>query len=309
MGTWIVSIFILALFSTLIGFIVFGVGKIIRYKESSDFGTFSGIIMAIISIAFIFFSMMNSCTSRYTTYEESIGDSMPIYFIVSILGLCVAIGYMIFESRKEKDDEKNFIRIHGVTREGLEKQKELNRQKSEEILKQKIQHLRKELNNEYGRVATTIQFSSSAKKKLDQKALIFDESSTIVITNKDKVVRKIPFNDIIDLVEDDDIRKIGKDSYHTTTKVNTGNMIKRGVVGGALLGSLGAIAGAATSSKNSITSVEKSKEIHNYSIGLILNSLDTPVYKLYFNESSASFKQALSIFKIIIERNKDSISR
>ena len=124
MGAWLLSILLMAILSTICGFVVYGITKIPKKVDkglSEMSGGFSGIAVALLSVVFILFSMMNSCTSKYTTYEESITNSLPAYFI--IVGIIVVgfIAYFFVSNKKQNDkkerEEKQFIEKHGITKE------------------------------------------------------------------------------------------------------------------------------------------------------------------------------------------------
>lgn len=140
MGAWLLSILLMGIFSVVCGFTVYGITWLAK-KRDKDLGEMSGglsgFAIAILSVVFIFFSMLNSCTSKYTTYEESITDSLPAYFIiVGIIILGFVAYFFINNTRqlKKKDEaDAQFFKQHGTTRE--EYKAKVNEEKNANIKK------------------------------------------------------------------------------------------------------------------------------------------------------------------------------
>lgn len=115
--------------------------------------------------------------------------------------------------------------------------------------------------------------------------LVFDQARKIVIHQNEY--------DYLDIL---DFSINGQPSYKT--KTSTSSMIGRGIVGGVLLGGVGALAGAATSKKDTTS------EVHYYRITIYLKNIQKPVENyLAFNLSTA--QQVEGILKIIIDSNQN----
>lgn len=135
---------------------------------------------------------------------------------------------------------------------------------------------------------------------IDSHVLFFEEAQTIVIQSKE-----YKFYDILGCSLVDDITNNTLTTSEGTSKTSTGSMIGRAVVGGALTGGLGALAGAATAKKktkdyaSSITVTN-----HNYTLYINVNSLETPVITLHLGDKVALAQKLAAAINVIIERNK-----
>lgn len=119
----------------------------------------------------------------------------------------------------------------------------------------------------------------------DYLILVFDQARKIVIHQNE-----YDYSDILDFSVD------GRPSYTTTT--STGSMIGRGIVGGIVFGGVGALAGAATSKKNTTS------EIRSYSIAIYLKNIQKPVEDfLAFKLETA--QQVEGVLRIIIDSNQN----
>lgn len=142
---------------------------------------------------------------------------------------------------------------------------------------------KKEIILKYGE--PTLEINPCKFLEKDFLILVFDQAKKIVIHQ-----REYDYSDILDFSVD------GQPSYTTTT--STSSMIGRGIVGGVMLGGVGALAGAATSKKNT------NSEVHHYSITIYLRNMQHPVedYKA-LNLSIA--RQVEGVLKIIIDSNQN----
>lgn len=315
MGAWLLSILLMGVFSVVCGYAVYGITWLVK-KRDKDLGEvsggFSGIAIAILSIVFIFFSMMNSCTSIYTTYEESITDSLPAYFIiVGIIVVGVIAYFFISNSRqiKKKDEaDAQFVKQHGMTR--VEHEAKVNEEKERRHKEEQENRtlFLKSLSEKYGKVSTKFSFSKSNHNAKKCDARVFEATRVIVVFNPVSlyIVDVIPFSSILDFSIDEDIRIIGGNTATTTTKTSTGSMVKRGLVGGILLGGVGALAGAATAKQSSQTVFDGKKEERKYSISINLDSISNPIYTMYFGLDSETCKRVAGILTAIVRRNSRS---
>lgn len=144
------------------------------------------------------------------------------------------------------------------------------------------------------------EFYGDSFRKIENSFIVFEDSSTLFIEN-----RPYSFKDIISFDVFDNSEKVYSGNSITTTKTNTGSMIGRAVVGGALFGGAGAIIGGATAKKKSNSTISQSSyTAHKYEIIITVNSLSMPLLKLEIGGNKEAMQQISSILSIIVERNK-----
>lgn len=161
---------------------------------------------------------------------------------------------------------------------------------------------------EYGLLTRSFHFILKEVKSIR----VFEESETIVITD-------VPykFSDIISLELYDESTIIITNSV---TKRDTGSMIGRAVVGGALIGGVGAVIGGVSAKQNTVATQETS---HHYCLYLTINNLTNPLISFVFEEVYVELDDSdtsglktywpipyekimsvVSMVSVIIERNK-----
>lgn len=315
MGAWLLSILLMGVFSVACGYAVYGITWLAK-KRDKDLGEmsggFSGFAIAILSVVFIFFSMMNSCTSKYTTYEESITNSLPVYFVIVVIIVVGFVAYFFISNtrqlKKKEEEDAQFIKQHGMTRaEHKAKVNEEKERKHKEKQERRTSFL-KSLSEKYGKVSTIFSFSKSNHHAKECEARVFETTKTIVIFKPTslEVVDIIPFSSILDFSIDEDIKITGGNTATTTTKTSTGSTVKRGLVGGVLFGGVGALAGAATAKQSSQTIFDEKKEERYYSIPINIDSISSPIYTMYFGLDSSSCKRVAGMLTAIIRRNNNT---
>ena len=114
--------------------------------------------------------------------------------------------------------------------------------------------------------------------------LVYDTRKTIYINGKGR-----KYSDIRDFNEND------QTSYKTTS--STGSMIGRGLVGGLLLGGVGALAGATTGEKSTI------KGASTYRINVIMRNMNDPIITYVTSENECAQKM-IAVLKNIIDYNE-----
>lgn len=114
--------------------------------------------------------------------------------------------------------------------------------------------------------------------------LVYDTRKTIYINGKGR-----KYSDIIDFNVND------QTSYKTTS--STGSMIGRGLVGGLLLGGVGALAGATTGEKSTI------KGASRYRINVIMRNMNDPIITYVTSENECAQKM-IAVLKNIIDYNE-----
>lgn len=134
---------------------------------------------------------------------------------------------------------------------------------------------------------------------IENQILVFEGSEKLIIYN-----HELPFKKILATSLTDNPRTISTTTGDAVTKTSSGSMIGRGLAGGALLGGVGALAGAATAKKNTEIQTTTTTDIeHNYILFLSVDDLINPTIKLDFGKDADSAHKANAIFNAIINRN------
>lgn len=120
------------------------------------------------------------------------------------------------------------------------------------------------------------------------------EDERILIINDDIY----SFSEIIgyELIEDNQI------VYSSKTKTSTGSMVGRAIVGGAIMGGIGAVIGGSTAKSETSTSSEVKSS--KYSIRLNLDNIKTPLMVIDFYTYVEAATEALYLLNTIVNRNK-----
>lgn len=132
---------------------------------------------------------------------------------------------------------------------------------------------------------------------LEKEIIVFEESKRIWLCGKD-----LPLKNILSCTFKDDIRVV-KGAITSTTKTNSGNMVKRAVVGDVLLGGAGAVIGGSTAKKSTITVQEDDKIYHNYTIVINVDSISDPIVNIPIGEDGNILNEIIGVMNVIIKRN------
>lgn len=220
-----------------------------------------------------------------------------LIFITSI-----ALGGFIIFDLVENAKAKKTERQAEEARITLEKRK-----KAEEKRLQMVDAYKAEFDNlvsSYGSCTTDVLLSSSEATVFNH-LFIFEESSMIVLRGE-----HIPFSKVLGFALNDEAETIvhNEIQYKTTTKTSTGSMLGRAAVGGAILGGVGVLAGAATSKKESTTLPTRghltSTTKHNYTLFVNLDDLSSPTREINLGSDIRQVQNIANIFNIIVQRNK-----
>lgn len=314
MGFWILSIIIVVALSVGIGYGMYWISKLFKdFDEASGeaFGGFTGMSVGAVGALIVLFSMMNSCTSKYSTYEELFTDAMPYYLIIiSFLIIGFFIWYYV-SSKKElankEREEREFVQKHGISKEEYQKQAEKEKQRALQQKNDAIKKLKASLNEKYGQKTSSFNFSKSPRKQSQFQAYVYEKARVIIVLKESNIVEKIPFSSILDFSVDEEIMTIGGNRATTTTKTSTGSMVKRGLVGGVLLGGVGALAGAATAKQTSETVFDEKEERRFYSIPINIDSIEKSIYTMYFGQDSNQCKKVAGVLRVILKRNNEQL--
>ncbi len=129
---------------------------------------------------------------------------------------------------------------------------------------------------------------------------VFNKTQKIVITKQfggiPKVYAEIPFNALLD------VEILSEDHTNnntvTETKTSLRDMAKRAIIGGAAFGGVGAVVGATTAKRTSITTTNNPKIWH--SLVLKINSDILTSVKLDFHNHETLYKVAADLLKKIL---------
>lgn len=119
---------------------------------------------------------------------------------------------------------------------------------------------------------------------------------------QESIQKPMPFDFLISCEVTDDATVIHGGGV-STTKTSKLEMITRGVVGGALFGKVGALAGAMTANTSTETTFNSDKIIHNYRIHLTLNDFSCPLLTLELGNSELQMRQVSSVLKLILKNS------
>lgn len=133
----------------------------------------------------------------------------------------------------------------------------------------------------------------------------FEQSAMMVLYNE-----PISFEKIIGFSLNDDTKTImqNETTYTSTTTTSTGSMLGRAVAGGVLLGGVGALAGATTAKKETITTPSLGQTTttikHKYDLYLNIDSLSNPTRVIDLGTDTLKANNLANAINVIIQRNK-----
>lgn len=153
--------------------------------------------------------------------------------------------------------------------------------------------------NEYGECSADITYRGG-------RFYVFEQSQVVILSTE-----VIPFNKIIGYNLTDNQVTISENvGYESKTTTSTGSMLGRAVVGGVLTGGVGAVIGAATAKKNTITTPTQDNVVtsvtHDFKIYVNLNDLSNPTMIISVGHSTDTAYKIANILNIIVERNKQA---
>lgn len=132
---------------------------------------------------------------------------------------------------------------------------------------------------------------------------VFEESSIVIIDSKE-----YPFSDILGFSLVDDATSETITTSIGGAKTSTGSMLGRAVVGGMLIGGLGAVAGAATAKKDIETNATSlTTTTHKYTMYINVNSIKNPTIPIPIGEDEQTAHQLAGLFNVIIAKGQKII--
>lgn len=226
-----------------------------------------------------------------------------LLFIIFIIALCFMAGWYVLGSvliailfiffvaaiiGNNKNAEKKRIQQEEL------KARNAERIKQKEIDKQEYEKKKSELIDKYGQIDKEISISECNANDV---IWAFSKASRLWLIGHD-----LPMSSILSCNLSDASKTIkGKSTIQT--KTNTGNMAKRAVVGGVLLGGAGALAGGVTAKKDGTIIQENDKVIHDYTVLVNIDSLSTPIVRLQCGTNGTLANEIIGLLNVIINRN------
>lgn len=220
---------------------------------------------------------------------------MDVFIIVLVIVIVIVFTVLAYaKSSNDAEDER-----HAREMARLRQQKEKDEQYANAINK---------LESQFGRTTIRIPLNGwrsngSYSHQLNSYLYFFEKSSVAVIDGN-----PIDFKNILAYTLADNQHTIitTKGSADTTTSM--GSMAGRALVGGALLGGVGALAGATTSKRDTeINTTTSHTTTHDYVIYLNIDDMANPQRILKFGQDAESANKAASVFNIIINKNKQRL--
>lgn len=171
----------------------------------------------------------------------------------------------------------------------------------------------------YGKADRTIETFYNTQENgywdLINECRIYIQAERLVITTP-LVVYNIPFGRIIgfDIIDVNGGRSTPLISANTTvTKTDTGDMIKRAIIGGVFAGGVGAVIGAKTAKKTTTTELSQVDEFRNLirqklnstNLELIIktNDISNPTLKVRFDMFKKEAEEMAALLTAIINQN------
>lgn len=212
-------------------------------------------------------------------------------FIAMALGLVVLILIVVVVFVLNRDDSEERLK-----EEEERKRIEEEKLRRENVYKERLQNLI----DKYGEI--TIEFKEWGEYEFDDfspRILIFEQSSMAYIKGQE-----IPFNKILAFTLADNKQTISTTTGNASTNTSTGSMVGRALVGGVLMGGVGALAGATTASRETeINTTTRHDTSHDYIIYLNIDDIANPQRMLKFGNDAELANKVASVFNIIISRN------
>ncbi len=254
-------------------------------KKERKFQIFHTVILGVATILdlFPFFSMIYSIMG-YKVYEGGIIVSIMSLFMAAILLFLGCVAPWTSDRGSTLTDiftiEEKFNKT-GLTPSELQ-DREINRRRQAEEERR---------NNE-------IQLYGAGH-------IVLDRNKKLYVNEKDQILfihgTGYKFKDILSYTVQDNSKTIHSGGT-STTKTNTGSMLGRAAVGGALFGNVGAVIGGATASKTTEYGNTFSTEIHHYNVIITVNSISSPMVTVDLGSNQELMNKLSSVLTVILSR-------
>lgn len=227
---------------------------------------------------------------------QSCGDANTDDTLGLILFVClILIGMLILGVRAAIKEQ-----IKEAERDArIAKQKALWQEK-ERARKKALLEERAAMIAQYGEITKEIPLYKYSDA-LEDMFIVFESSSTLFIHK-----RAYKFSNILGYSVTDNKQTIIEGGHSTSvTSTSTGSLVGRAVVGGVLLGGVGALAGASTAKKSTETISDKQivNETHNFTIHINVNDLSAPIISLNTKGAVEKTQEIIGLLNIIINKN------
>lgn len=187
-------------------------------------------------------------------------------------------------------------------KEAKQTKRDKRRRKEERQNQLEIQHLVNEykiLKTQLGKPTYEIRIRNKRKDSIFNKIIIFDSYDIIVICGE-----KFSYRDIIGCTMTDSQSSITTSVTDGIISAKNGSVLGRAILGGIVGGGIGALAGAATSSKEVETRSEfNTVTNHSYMITIQLNNMQRPIIKIVIDNDLSTVQEIMAIFTIILRKN------
>lgn len=150
---------------------------------------------------------------------------------------------------------------------------------------------------------------------INQTRIYINAKKIVFITDNSVII--IPFEKIIgyEVVNPKENNRVLTSATTTVTKTDTGDMIKRAVIGGVLGGGVGALIGGATAKTTTTTDSNIYSDIirasyrldePSYELRINFDDIINPVIKIHFDQFKDQIEKVTASLNVIIKRNAES---
>lgn len=142
---------------------------------------------------------------------------------------------------------------------------------------------------------------------INQCRIYLNAKKIIIITSSELHI--IPFDSIMgyDIVDKNKSSVPLCSATTTIIKTDTGDMVKRAVIGGAVAGGVGAILGGLTAQKTTTQSISNIYDnIPEIEVVIKINDLISPTIKIPFEDNGKTAKEFAESLNVIIKRNAEN---
>lgn len=219
-------------------------------------------------------------------------DMLFGYIVFILLAIIVPIGLHFFYKKKGAQEKKTAIASLAKQRESEERLR---------IEEYEYHAVIDELVSTYGDCTLNV-FLGPNPHSISSYVYFFEKGQMMVLQGE-----HIPFERIIGFSLNDDTETIMKNEmYSSTTTTSTGSLLGRAVVGGVLLGGFGAIAGATTAKKETVSTPlndeTRASLKHKYTLYINIDSISNPLREIGLAEDTQKAQILTNVINVIVQR-------
>lgn len=206
---------------------------------------------------------------------------LKIMIIILIMAIIIII-FVVAASTKTVEEEKEQVK------QSMSKM-ESSAASAQALYKKRIEYL----HSQYGYPDKTMKLWESYNH--NSIIMVWMKAGRIFIAGRDLLI-----NDILgfELVDNSTVKK---GSVFYETKTNAGNMVKRAVIGGILLGGVGAAIGGVTAKRKTITNQQNDEIIHNYTLIININNISNPVINYYLGDNATRAREVVGLLNALVK--------